>query len=514
MNESRLLLVDRFEVIEAVARIGEHVVWSCLDLHTGSGHAVTAIHIGSVEPREVVARLLPKLDAVAQLAHPYLIPADSVVSGTHWIAVVTGALPADDLSSLLRDRRPLAPEQVALLGAQVSDALAAVHALGLAHGHLAPAAIRLEHGADGSWNVRVAGFGLADLGDKFLPDHAHGGAGEIDYAYKAPELAGDEFASAAADVYAVGVMMCEALTGCRAMRTRQGADRDGLASMGPLPIPAPPDLLRLVSACLERNPRDRPTASYLASRLPAFTVPTGIDPAGRAPAPSRTLRHRLRQATVLVIALVAGAVTAITVAVLGSADGRSGVAAATAVSPLMATATAAQPSATGSALLPTAATPSVSNGTAPGLSPTTPVTSPGAALPAGASLDGARPLVNAHSRECLDTSGSAFINGAKEQIWTCNGSIGQAWSFSGGALTVDGGAYCLDVYGDQTADGSRVTLWTCDGGENQQWTVNANGTITEVQSGKCLDVTDALTAKGTQVVLWTCNGGQSQQWSR
>ena len=102
---------------------------------------------------------------------------------------------------------------------------------------------------------------------------------------------------------------------------------------------------------------------------------------------------------------------------------------------------------------------------------------------------------------------------AKEEIWTCNGSSGQTWSFAGGTLTVDRGAYCLDVYGDQTSDGSRVTLWTCDGADNQQWTVNKDGTITEVRSGKCLDVTGALTAKGTQVELWTCDGDQSQQWS-
>ena len=513
MYESRLRLADRFEAIEAVARIGEHVVWSCRDLHTGSGHAVTAIHIGSAEPREVVARLLPKLDAVARLAHPHLIPADSVVNGTDWIAIVTRALPAEDLSSVLRNHRQLPPAQVALFGAQLSEALAAVHALGLTHGHLAPAAVRLEPDAGGVWNVRVAGFGLADLGDIIEHGHTQHAGGGTDSAYKAPELAGDEFASAAADVYAVGVMMREALTGGGPVLTRQAGNAGACATLGPLTIPAPPDLLRLVSACLERNPRDRPTASYLASRLPAFTVSTGIDPAGHAPASSRALRHRLWRASGSAIAIAAGAVTAITVAVLASGGPRSGAGAAMAASPLP-IATTAQPDASqGASEGVPRETPSLGNGTPADTAPTTPASLLGAVLPAGASFGGGRPLFNAHSGECLDTSGSTFINGAKEEIWTCNGSSGQAWSFSAGALAVDGGAYCLDVYGDRTADGSRVTLWTCDGGEDQQWAVNANGTITEVQSGKCLDVTDALTAKGTQVELWTCNGGQSQQWS-
>ena len=52
-----------------------------------------------------------------------------------------------------------------------------------------------------------------------------------------------------------------------------------------------------------------------------------------------------------------------------------------------------------------------------------------------------------------------------------------------------------------------MDTWTCNGGANQQWNVNANGTITGVQSGLCLDVTGASTANGALVALWTCNGG-------
>ena len=43
--------------------------------------------------------------------------------------------------------------------------------------------------------------------------------------------------------------------------------------------------------------------------------------------------------------------------------------------------------------------------------------------------------------------------------------------------------------------------------------VNADGTVTGVQSGLCLDVNGAGTANGTKVQLWTCNGGSNQQWA-
>jgi Ricin-type beta-trefoil lectin domain len=44
------------------------------------------------------------------------------------------------------------------------------------------------------------------------------------------------------------------------------------------------------------------------------------------------------------------------------------------------------------------------------------------------------------------------------------------------------------------------------GGASQQWQVNANGTITGVQSGLCLDVTGVSTSNGALVRLWTCDG--------
>jgi non-reducing end alpha-L-arabinofuranosidase len=57
-----------------------------------------------------------------------------------------------------------------------------------------------------------------------------------------------------------------------------------------------------------------------------------------------------------------------------------------------------------------------------------------------------------------------------------------------------------------------VIIWTCNGQTNQRWNVNANGTITSVQSGLCLDVSAASTANGAKVQLWSCTGAGNQQW--
>jgi hypothetical protein len=75
------------------------------------------------------------------------------------------------------------------------------------------------------------------------------------------------------------------------------------------------------------------------------------------------------------------------------------------------------------------------------------------------------------------------------------------------------GSKCLDASGQGTANGTLVIIWDCSGQANQQWNVNANGTITGVQSGLCLDAFGAGTANGTKAVLWSCNGGANQQWT-
>jgi len=76
------------------------------------------------------------------------------------------------------------------------------------------------------------------------------------------------------------------------------------------------------------------------------------------------------------------------------------------------------------------------------------------------------------------------------------------------------GNKCLDANNQGTANGTAAIIWDCHGGSNQQWNVNANGTITGVQSGRCLDASGAGTANGTRIQLWACNGGGNQQWSR
>jgi lysophospholipase L1-like esterase len=119
-------------------------------------------------------------------------------------------------------------------------------------------------------------------------------------------------------------------------------------------------------------------------------------------------------------------------------------------------------------------------------------------------------IVGTQSGRCVDAASAA--NGTQVRLQDCGGQTGQTWTRAGQTLTVSG-SKCLDASGHGTANGTPVIVWDCHGQANQQWSVNANGTITGVQSGLCLDASGQGTTNGTQLILWTCGGQANQRWT-
>jgi hypothetical protein len=132
----------------------------------------------------------------------------------------------------------------------------------------------------------------------------------------------------------------------------------------------------------------------------------------------------------------------------------------------------------------------------------------GAAL--AATVGSPTPIIGVQSNRCVDASGS--INGALVQLWDCDGQAKQSWTLTSARQLQVYGTKCLDASNQGASNGTAVIIWDCNAQANQQWNVNANGTITGVQSGLCVDANGAATGNGTKLVLWSCNGGGNQQW--
>ncbi len=121
-------------------------------------------------------------------------------------------------------------------------------------------------------------------------------------------------------------------------------------------------------------------------------------------------------------------------------------------------------------------------------------------------------VVGVGSSRCLDVPGLSQTNGVQTTLWDCNGGANQAWSYTTNKELKVYGSKCLDAYGLGKTNGTKVVIWECTGGANQKWNVNANGTVTDVNSGLCLDANGWGTKNGTALQLWACHGGTNQQW--
>ncbi|MEV4643061.1 ricin-type beta-trefoil lectin domain protein [Actinoplanes sp. NPDC049548] len=115
--------------------------------------------------------------------------------------------------------------------------------------------------------------------------------------------------------------------------------------------------------------------------------------------------------------------------------------------------------------------------------------------------------------KCVDVAGAGTADGTPVQLYQCNGTGAQRWTYTpgaGGALRVLG--KCLDISNGGTANYTKVQLWTCNGTAAQRWTVGAGSALVNPQSGRCLDVPNASTTDGTQLQIFDCNATAAQQW--
>ncbi|GIH49909.1 Glycosyl hydrolases family 39 [Microbispora rosea] len=123
-------------------------------------------------------------------------------------------------------------------------------------------------------------------------------------------------------------------------------------------------------------------------------------------------------------------------------------------------------------------------------------------------------LRNVNANRCLDVPNQSQTNGTQLNLWDCNGQANQSWTYTSGKALQVYGNKCLDAEAAGTANGTRAIIWDCNGQANQQWNVNADGTVTGVQSGLCLEASNFGTSNGTKVQLWSCTGTTSQKWTR
>jgi len=190
-------------------RIGEGsfgVVHRAIQPHVGREVAVKAINPELANDPEFVRRFEAEAQIVARLEHPHIVPLYDYWRDPDGAYLVMRYLSHGSLRQRLEGGRAIAPEELADLVDQVSQALAAAHRQGIVHRDVKPENVLLDE--DG--NAYLTDFGIA----KDISDPRKTRTGPLGTpAYTSPEQIRGETVSPRTDVYALGVMVFEGLTG-------------------------------------------------------------------------------------------------------------------------------------------------------------------------------------------------------------------------------------------------------------------------------------------------------------
>lgn len=266
------VFAGRYELVRLIARGGMGDVYEAQDRLLRRQVAVKVYRATALADR---SRFDAEVHTLAALNHPGLVQVYDAGEHDGDGYVVLELVDGPTLRSILAERGPLPPTEVAALGAAVADALAYVHEAGVVHRDVTPSNILC--GRDG--RPRLADFGIVRLLDTTRVTAVATTVGTA--AYMAPEQVEGHDVTVAADVYAFGLVLLEVLTG-RTAFTGVGHEVAiaRLVRDPDVETDVPADWHLLLREMTARDPAGRPAAAAVSTRLAALAAhgATGASP--------------------------------------------------------------------------------------------------------------------------------------------------------------------------------------------------------------------------------------------
>jgi serine/threonine protein kinase len=300
------LVAGRYELGPVIGAGSSAKVHRARDLRLGTEVAVKRFRSGASAHDLLQQRR--EMEALAHLHHPGLVGLHDGGTEDGRAFVVTDLVEGPTLAERISAGPPLAPGAVRRLGAQLAEALAHVHASGIVHRDVKPANVLLggwhaggAGGVGGHWDggrPRLADFGISRTFDATTATAIGCVVGTA--AYLAPEQARGERVGPAVDVYALGLVLLEALTGRREFPGLAVESATARLYRSPaVPDGLPGGLGTVLTAMTRDDPLRRPSAAVVARALAAdpASAAAHLWPDAEAPKPQRRSgRHRLHRA--------------------------------------------------------------------------------------------------------------------------------------------------------------------------------------------------------------------------
>ena len=308
-----------YEILSPLGAGGMGEVWKARDTRLGRTVAIKVLPSHLSSSPEVRQRFEREAKTISQLSHPHICALYDVGHQDGVEYLVMEYLEGETLAERLA-RGPLPLEQTLRYGVEIADALDRAHRSGTVHRDLKPGNVMLTKSG-----VKLLDFGLAKLREEEGEPVASPlsvlatrsapltGVGTVlgTVQYMAPEQLEGKSADARADIFALGAVLYEMITGRKAFTgSSQASLITAIMSSEPAPVSTlqpttPPALDRLVKTCLAKNREDRwQNAHDVALELKGISEGTGFVELGGASSARRKTNDRVRLG---VAALLVGA---------------------------------------------------------------------------------------------------------------------------------------------------------------------------------------------------------------
>jgi serine/threonine protein kinase len=207
-------IAGRYRVVRKLGMGGMGSVYEAVQESLGRRVALKVLHPTFAHNAELIARFHREAQAAAQLGHPNIVSVTDFGAGAEAVFLVMELLSGASLATVITREGWLAPGRAAWIATQALSALARAHAAGIVHRDMKPDNLFLTEVSGVRDVVKVLDFGIARFIEEG-PNSKLTSAGAVlgTPSYMAPEQAKGRPVDARADVYAVGVMLYEMLTG-------------------------------------------------------------------------------------------------------------------------------------------------------------------------------------------------------------------------------------------------------------------------------------------------------------
>ncbi|HEY3296179.1 MAG TPA: serine/threonine-protein kinase [bacterium] len=200
---------SRLTLTREIARSGIATVWEGYDSGLDRKVLVKSIHPQYARESDLRMRFEREARAIAKLSHPNVVQIYDLHAGVEELSLILEFVEGASLGKLLKDRGALPVEVAVTLAAEILAGLEHAHAAGIIHRDLKPDNVLVSKRGE----VKITDFGLASLKDQ--PTVTQEGMVIGTPSYMAPEQADGSEITPATDVFALGLILFEMLTGKR-----------------------------------------------------------------------------------------------------------------------------------------------------------------------------------------------------------------------------------------------------------------------------------------------------------